>query len=63
MKQLYAPSAAPEVCLTSITCPAIERLQAAAHKERSEYVHTLVRRLADWFIAVRRGRLQGEACC
>jgi hypothetical protein len=63
MKPLYAAGATPEACLTSVTCPAVQRLQAAAHKERAEYVHTLVRRLVDRLTALRRGRLQGEPCC
>lgn len=51
MKQPNASAAARDTCLTSTTCPAIQRLQAAAHEERSQYIHRLIRRFAARFAA------------
>jgi hypothetical protein len=51
VKQPNPSAAARDTCLTSTTCPAIQRLQAAAHQERSQYIHALVRRFAERFVA------------
>lgn len=51
MKQPNVPAAGLDGCLTSTTCPAIQRLQTAAHEERSRHIRTLVRRFAGRFAA------------